>query len=407
MLSAPPDAAQHRRGLFRAIHPRRLKAIRPGTLREQTGASAALLKNQSPETAEESQLTRGFALHPGQLQQEKTKPAARSLLIDTVRGIAISLVALGHTNQGILHRGWWGASQVGSRLDVLIYAFHMPAFFFVSGIFICASVQKRGPGRFVLERIRTLIYPYLLWSVIDAMAVAVLSNFAVQHPLSVKQFAINLLTGYGIWFFPTLFLCQMVGMLLRRLPGAAIVSVAVVIYYFLPQTGVNFIDLARQFFPFVAAGMWVGGGYEQVEKVPRALAFTCSAILFGTLWVAMYKPWTSYQNAVLLGGVIGTLMLIMLARSFGGSKLVRVFAWAGEASLAIYLAGEYGQGLVRQLMQWVHITAPYPQLILPTIAAIAIPAWVYQHRVRLHLEWMFIAPFFKQAAKRPHQQVQQ
>lgn len=372
-----------------------------GTLREETGASAALLKNQSSETTEESQLTSGSAHHPGQLQREKTKPASRSLLIDTVRGMAISLVALGHTNQGLLHRGWWGASQVGSRLDVLIYAFHMPAFFFVSGIFICASVEKRGPGRFVLERLRTLIYPYLLWSVIDATSVGVLSNFAVQHPLSVKQFAINVLVGYGIWFFPTLFLCQMFGMLLRRLPGAAIVSIALVMYYFLPRTGVNFVDLARQFFPFLAAGIWMGRGYERMEKIPRGLAFTCAVLLCGALWVATYKPWMSYQNAVLLGGVIGTLMLMMLARSFGGSKLARVFAWAGEASLAIYLAGQYGQGLVRQLMQWAHITAPYPQLILPTLAAIVIPAWVYQHRVRLHLEWLFIAPFFKPQPRSP------
>jgi fucose 4-O-acetylase-like acetyltransferase len=359
------------------------------------GASAALLKNQSSETAEESQRTSDAGQKPNYLRQEKTKPASRSLLIDAVRGMAISLVALGHTNQGIQHRGWWGASNVGFRLDIIIYAFHMPAFFFVSGIFLCASVQKRGPGRFTLERFRTLIYPYVLWSLISATSVVVLSHFVVQQPLTLKQFVINVLVGAGIWFLPTLFVCQMFGMLLRKLPGAATVGIAVLAYYFLPRTGVNFFDLALLFFPFVAAGMWMGRGYEQMEKIPRWLAFLCALVLFGVLWVAKYKAWTSYRNIVLLGGVVGTLMLLMLARSFGGSKLARVFAWVGEASLAIYLAGEYGQGLVRQVLEWAHITAPYPQLILPTIAAIVIPAWVYQHRVRLHLEWLFIAPFFK------------
>jgi hypothetical protein len=69
--------------------------------------------------------------------------------------------------------------------------------------------------------------------------------------------------------------------------------------------------------------------------------------------------------------------------------------------LAIYLTGEYGQGLVRLLMVKAHMTAPYPQLIVPTIAAVVIPAWVYQYRVRLHLEWLFVAPFWKARPRRP------
>jgi fucose 4-O-acetylase-like acetyltransferase len=371
-----------------------------GTLRRQAGASAALVKNQVPDTAEELQPTGSSAAKISESKQGKTRPA-RSLLIDAVRGMAICLVALGHTNQGIQHRGWWGASNVGFRLDVIIYAFHMPAFFFVSGIFLCASVQKRGPVRFTLERIRTLIYPYLLWSLISAGSVRVLSQFVAQQPMTLKQFLMDLLIGGGIWFLPALFLCQMLGMSLRKLPGAAIFGIAVAIYYFYPVTGVTFVNLGLEFFPFVAAGMWVGRNYERMERVPRWLAFACSVVLLGVLWVAMYKPWTSYRNIVLLGGVIGTLMLIMLARSFGGSKLAKVFAWAGEASLAIYLAGEYGQGLVRQLLLWAHIIEPYTQLILPTIAAIVIPAWIYQHRVRLHLEWLFIAPFWKPRPRAP------
>jgi len=358
-----------------------------------------LLKNQAPGTTAESLESHGPAQNEGPL--ENTKPASRSLLIDALRGIAISLVALGHTNQGIQHRGWWGASNVGFWLNVIIYAFHMPAFFFASGIFLSGSVQKRGPRRFTLERIRTLIYPYVLWSLIGAAAVKATSAFMVQQPVTLKHFLMDLLLGLGIWFLPTLFLCAMFGMLLRKLPGPMIVTIALLAYYFMPRTGVNFVDLALLYFPFVAAGMWMGRGYEQMEKIPRWLAMVCAVVLFAALWVAMYKPWTSYLNIVLLGGAIGTVMLMMLARSLGSSGAARVFAWVGEASLAIYLAGEYGQGVVRQVMEWAHITTPYPQLILPTIAAIVIPAWVYQHRVRLHLEWLFIAPFWKPRPRGP------
>src|SRR6185437_10132505 len=173
-------------------------------------------KSESFEASEEPQVKNGSVQDRGQPNQPRTKPAARSVLIDAVRGMAISLVALGHTNQGIQHRGWWGASSVGPRLDVIIYAFHMPAFFFVSGIFLSASVQKRGPGKFTLERIRTLIYPYLLWSMISQGSVRVLSHFVAQHPMTLKQFLMDLLVGGGIWFLPALFLCQMLGMSLRK-----------------------------------------------------------------------------------------------------------------------------------------------------------------------------------------------
>ena len=317
------------------------------------------------------------------------------MLIDAVRGMAIALVALGHTNQGILHRGWWGDSLAGAHLDGLIYAFHMPAFFFVSGIFVHASIAKRGPARFTVERLRTLIYPYFLWSIIAMLAVRALQRFTIQRPLTLKQWAIDVAIGEGVWFFPTLFTCQMFGMLLRRLPRAAVLGVALLVYYFHPHTGIDFLELAFHFFPFVAAGMWMGRAYERFDAIPRLAAFGMAALLLVTLWFEVFTPWRNYDNGDLVFGATGTLMLLMLARSMGHSRWARMFAWAGEASLAIYLAGEYGQGAVRQVFLWAHITEPYMQLILPTIAAIVIPAWIYQYRVRLHLEWLFIAPFWK------------
>jgi fucose 4-O-acetylase-like acetyltransferase len=360
---------------------------------ERAGVSAVLPKIETRKSTDVSPADSGAAADHG--YSEKRKPAARSMLIDAVRGMAISLVALGHTNQGMTHRGWWGASNVGTRLDITIYAFHMPAFFFVSGIFIFASAQKRGPGRFTIERVRTLIYPYVLWSAIGVAAVNHLSHFTAQPAIEWRNFLPGLVRGIGIWFLPTLFACQVFGMVLRKLPGAVILGIALLAYYFMPQTGVNWFDLAVQFFPFVAAGMWMGRGYERLERIPRWLGFVGAAALLAALMAATYKPWTLYQNIVLLGGAIGILMLMMLARSFGRSKLARVFAWIGEGSLAIYMAGEYAQGLVRQLMVWAHVTAPYPQLILPTLAAILIPSWMYQYRVRLHLGWLFVAPFWK------------
>jgi fucose 4-O-acetylase-like acetyltransferase len=56
-------------------------------------------------------------------------------VVNIVKGIAIILVVYGHTAQGMVHRGWW-ASSGAAFSHTFIYSFHMPAFFFVAGLFV-------------------------------------------------------------------------------------------------------------------------------------------------------------------------------------------------------------------------------------------------------------------------------
>lgn len=343
-------------------------------------------------SAENVRLPSGDEASP---KRTTTSGRPRSLLIDAVRGMAISLVALGHTNQGIIHRYWWGSSMTGLRLDNAIYAFHMPAFFFMSGIFLRSSAKRRGAWGFTVERARTILYPYVVWSILITLSAIPLARFVVHRPSSLPQFLHDLVTGAGIWFLPTLFLCLIFGLVLRRLHGALIFAIAVGL--FLPHltTGINCVDLAFQFFPFLAAGMWLGMEFERFERVPRALALIAAAILCA-LVVAYTMLFSRWNDPAYLGlGFAGTLMLMLAARGLAHSWMARVFGWVGEASLAVYLVGGYGQGGGRQALEWMHVTAPYVQLMLPTLLAIAIPAWLYQNRVRLRIGWLFVAPFAK------------
>lgn len=342
---------------------------------------------------EAASLSPGCASPPEGDRPKVAKKPPRSLLIDAVRGMAISLVALGHTNQGIMHRHWWDGSVVGTRLDAAIYSFHMPAFFFMSGIFLRASVKRRGPGRYTVERLRTILYPYVVWSVIIALSLIPLSRFLVQRPVPIPVFLRTLVTGAGIWFLPTLFLCLMLGMGLRRLHGVLILAISIGLFLLHPVTGITCVDLTFTFFPFVAAGMWMGRGFERVEHVPRGAALVGGAVLcVAIVWyTARFSRWQ--DAAFLVLGFAGTLMLMLLARAMGSSRMTRVLAWVGEASLAVYLVGGYGQGGGRQALEWLHITEPYVQLIVPTLLAIAIPAILYQNRERWHIGWLFVAPF--------------
>src|ERR1700679_1437490 len=87
----------------------------------------------------------------------------RSNAVDIMKGIAISLMTFSHTSQGMFNRGWWGGPRYFFSYD-FIYSFHMPVFFFAAGLFVMGSLERRGVRKFTLEKVKTLLYPYLLWA---------------------------------------------------------------------------------------------------------------------------------------------------------------------------------------------------------------------------------------------------
>jgi fucose 4-O-acetylase-like acetyltransferase len=87
---------------------------------------------------------------------------------DVAKGVAILLVVIGHTLRGLVNSGVVAPSAAVMYVDTWIYAFHMPVFFFVSGLFAARSVTR--PARsYVGNKLATLAYPYFLWSSITLL----------------------------------------------------------------------------------------------------------------------------------------------------------------------------------------------------------------------------------------------
>src|SRR5689334_5733384 len=68
--------------------------------------------------------------------------------IDFVKGIAIILVVYGHVIQGAAYGGLVDGWKFFPLSEAFIYSFHMPAFFFVSGMLSGRSLEK-GTRTFV------------------------------------------------------------------------------------------------------------------------------------------------------------------------------------------------------------------------------------------------------------------
>ena len=326
--------------------------------------------------------------------QLRAPASSRSLLVDLAKGLAIGLVALGHTNQGEITRGWWGASAFGVHLNDFIYSFHMPAFFFVSGVFLRSSVNKRGSWGFAMGKLRTVLYPYLLWSLLLPATMLVLGRFVPVRPPEFRLSLLNFVTGNGSWFLPALFLALVLGMLLRRVPSLPLLIACSLAALFWRPTHFAALDGAVAHLPFVIAGMWAGPSLGRLERLSATWSLLLAIALGAGLSVAVAQVTSDHGRhlGLLPAGFWGTGALLLLGRSMQGTRAGQITAGVGVASLAVFLLAPFPQGAVRSILGLAHVTQPVAQLVLPTLVAVALPAWIYRRRERLHLGWLFVWP---------------
>ncbi|MDH7464070.1 acyltransferase [Chitinophagaceae bacterium 26-R-25] len=88
--------------------------------------------------------------------------------IDYVRGICIIMVCYRHcfdglTNADIQTQGY----IVFKYLNVFLFSFRMPLFFIVSGLFVAASLNKKGLNSYISDRFKVIFYPLLVWGTIQ------------------------------------------------------------------------------------------------------------------------------------------------------------------------------------------------------------------------------------------------
>ncbi len=107
--------------------------------------------------------------------------SGRTQWIDSAKGLGILLIFFGHIYSTI----------TPSALYVYIYAFHVPLFFFISGLTLKPGA---GPlGDVVAKKLRTLIVPYLWYSLLGYLFY-VAGYFMAQHKgIRIEQFE------YGLW----------------------------------------------------------------------------------------------------------------------------------------------------------------------------------------------------------------
>lgn len=150
--------------------------------------------------------------------------------LDICKGIGMLLVVLGHVLTTPVRQSW----KIGLNIYVLVYFFHMPLMFYISGVaykIVANKYLKKDTISFTLKKARTLLVPYIIYNIavfvifFIANIVDAISNIltpAGYGRMGILTFAKGMLKGdnpyaFHMWYIYAMFIMSMLVFLIEKL----------------------------------------------------------------------------------------------------------------------------------------------------------------------------------------------
>ena len=319
-----------------------------------------------------------------------TPAAERLQWVDVAKGVGILLVVYGHVQQGLYLAGM-KVPQCFFYAERIIYSFHMPLFFFLSGIFAEKSLSK-GRGVFVWDKIKVLLYPYFLWSLLHGGIQVILSPYTNDKLTVVDLFKTIYIPIAHFWFLQALFFsCVFYALLKKYLPIYAILIIAASMYigkFFLDPGPVH--NISRMFLFFVAGSLFSFISYK-IQKGIGAKALLLIGALFILFHVAVFHFDITDVGLVKLAAVIvGIAFVISLSIHYQYNPASNIIGQLGFLAMPIYLGHVIGLAATRiVLLKVFHVEDVFIHLLTGCIAGIAFPVLLFIAANRLGFYWLF------------------
>lgn len=134
--------------------------------------------------------------------------------IDSVKGVGIMLVVMGHVLGGLIDAALAKPLGFEPQAFVAIYSFHMPLFFMLSGLMVADRIDRNASG-FAKSLLQGLVWPYFLWSILQYSAIYMAGSL-VNRPVDNYWETILALpwrTVSQFWFLYALFLLHVLAWL--------------------------------------------------------------------------------------------------------------------------------------------------------------------------------------------------
>lgn len=319
-----------------------------------------------------------------------TSTGQRSQALDMAKGIAIILVVYGHCLRGLLSANIVPPDSGLVLTDYVIYTFHMPVFFFISGLFFAGSRDKPA-GSFWQGRLRMIVYPYFLWSLVQGtIQVALSGSSAVNATVGADRLLEILWVPISpFWFLYALFFCNVLAYVLAMLRTDMLAAGAFIAFVALHFAGAGVVgDIAYGFFYFTLGMLARKRIWLTLLPVSRmATGALCALFLLAA--VGAYYAGIPERLPV-LAAILGIAAMLALCARLEQSKsfegLCGLLALLGQFSMSIYVLHILVLGFVRTvLLRFMGIDDPAILIPTATVAAIAIPVLIQMAAIRLHL----------------------
>jgi len=324
----------------------------------------------------------------------------RNLWVDYAKGVGIILVVYGHVARGVYNAKIPLDAFVFSTVDSVIYTFHMPLFFFLSGLFFYESLAKRKWAGFIAGKIDSIVYPYIVWSILQGSLEVALGHFTngnvtiqdvlslIWHPRAQFWFLYSLFQVLVLasalyfkrnkYYFFGISVLASTGYLLEIGYGRFIIVTAILPNFCFFSFGVLYREVGEVLFrhrnklllPLLAACLW-GQWYFHVVLDVTHTSSGMSKLLLATasiLCVCTFCQVISVMNIPVLSAL-------------------------GRGSMVIYLAHVLAAAAVRILLQtFLGVQSPSVHLALGVIAGLGGPLVLNAIGGRLGLGFLFAVP---------------
>lgn len=292
-------------------------------------------------------------MHSLTLKTGKQETGQRLEYIDVAKGLLITLVVIGHAWRAVYNNGILHNTALYHLVDNWIYAFHMPAFFFISGLFAMESAQ--GPVKaFIAKKLRTIAYPYLLWSVIQSVLQLMMSGSTTNTITVADILKIPFNPVMQFWFLYALFFIFLFFIMLRQVTDSPLVFLCTgVALFIIVRTGYApgyfpIIYLANNFIYFAAGiffsrylptlSKYLSGSVRLLLFLLIALLLTCFIPSASNNLAPPINLWLTPLFAVPGAGLVLLTALLMWRYRGKATRFTEVFELLGKRSLEIFVA---------------------------------------------------------------------
>ena len=333
----------------------------------------------------------------GDVHGTKSKGVSQSRVewVDIAKGIGIFLVVFCHTLRGVMKHEIMPPAW--AFVDTWVYAFHMPLFFFLSGLFVEGSLRRSGFGEYVDSKLRRIVWPYFVWSILQE----IIRHFSKRTDVSLNGlWHIIYQPVMQFWFLYAIFLILILYGLWRKCGASPLsfvflaVMLRVIVSLGLPLGSWGVAYEACNYIPFFALGVLT----TEKRLLPPLQAVCTSRLLLFSLggFLLLTASITAFFYGlplfIIFNAVVGIAATVFLSAALLRSPIHALFKILGIYSMEIYVAHSIFSGAIRPLVIGLGFHSMFVQLTAGILVGLFFPLMLCFLCRRFRIPFVFSFP---------------